>query len=161
MLFLRGIDVWQIDCLYEKKIHLWTVLDSYPKEELPPMSHRMYLLDYAKVRNPFGPILFCIRGFQKTESRSVQGATVNRRLVDPANSALINSMRFTTQFLVIVKNLICFLCSDNAASSASNEPAQPVRFAGLFFKTRYSRRTTMAARSARLAQPRGRKTALP
>lgn len=54
-----------------------------------------------------------------------------------------------------------FLCSDNAASSASNESAQPVRFAGLFFKTRYSRRTTMAARSARLAQPSGRKTALP
>lgn len=54
-----------------------------------------------------------------------------------------------------------FLCSDNAAASASNESAQPVRFAGLFFKTRYSRRTTMVARSARLAQPSGRKTALP
>ena len=54
-----------------------------------------------------------------------------------------------------------FLCSDNVAFSASNEPAQPVRFADLFFKTRYSRRTTMVARSARLAQPSGRKTALP
>ena len=43
MLLLRGLDVWQIDCLNEKKIHLWTVLDSYPKAELPPMSHRMHL----------------------------------------------------------------------------------------------------------------------
>ena len=50
---------------------------------------------------------------------------------------------------------------DNVAFSASNEPAQPVRFADLFFKTRYSRRTTIAARRARVAQPRGRKTALP
>lgn len=44
MLLLRGLDVWQIDSLNEKKKHLWTVLDSYPKAELPPMSHRMYLL---------------------------------------------------------------------------------------------------------------------
>ena len=43
MLLLRGLDVWQIDSLNEKKIHLWTVLDSYPKAELPPMSHWMHL----------------------------------------------------------------------------------------------------------------------
>lgn len=43
MLLLRGLDVWQIDCLNEKKKHLWTGQDSYPKAELPPMSHRMHL----------------------------------------------------------------------------------------------------------------------
>lgn len=134
MLLLRGIDVWQIDCLNEKKIYLWTVLDSYPKAELPPMSHRMYLLDYAKVRNPFGPILFFIRGFQKTESRSVHGATVNRRLVDPANSALINSMRFTTQFLLIVKNMICFYAVTTLRRRHQTNPLSPFALPAFFSK---------------------------
>ena len=75
MLLLRGIDVWQIDSLNEKKIHLWTVLDSYPKAELPPMSHRMYLLHYAKVRNSFGPILFHIRKSLEAEIISIEERT--------------------------------------------------------------------------------------
>lgn len=71
MLLLRGLDVWQIDCLNEKKIHLWTVLDSYPKAELPPMSHWMYLLHYAKVRKPLGLILFAVKiiGVEENFSR--------------------------------------------------------------------------------------------
>lgn len=142
--------------------------------------------------------------FKKAESGPVQGATVNRRLVEPTNSASVDTIHSNlgivkkilrllyaerkenpdtakadhsawsganggTEFSLSIIHAVSsnsqeydlFLCSDNAASSASNEPAQPVRFAGLFFKTRYSRRTTMAARSARLAQPSGRKTALP
>ena len=71
MLLLRGLDVWQIDCLNEKKIHLWTVLDSYQKAELPPMSHWMYLLHYAKVRKPLGLILFAVKiiGVEENFSR--------------------------------------------------------------------------------------------
>lgn len=54
-----------------------------------------------QARSPFGPILFCIRGyFKKAESGPVQGATVNRRLVEPTNSA---SMDILYTSLGIVK----------------------------------------------------------
>lgn len=159
---------------------------------------------YGKHTAPLARSSSVFGDFKKAESGSVQGATVNRRLVEPTNSASVGTIHSNlgivkkilrllyaerkenpdtakadhsawsgasggTEFsLIIIYAVSCnsqeydlFLCSGNAASSASNEPAQPGRFAGLFFKTRYSRRTTMAARSARLAQPRGRKTALP
>ncbi len=54
-----------------------------------------------QARSPFGPILFCIRGyFKKAECGPVQGATVNRRLVEPTNSA---SMDILYTSLGIVK----------------------------------------------------------
>lgn len=159
---------------------------------------------YGKHAAPLARSSSVFGNFKKAESGSVQGATVNRRLVEPTNSASVDTIhpnlgivkkilrllyaekkRILTQqrpitlhraeltggteFSLSIIHAVSsnsqeydlFLCSDNAAASASNESAQPVRFAGLFFKTRYSRRTTMAARSARLAQPSGRKTALP
>lgn len=62
-----------------------------------------------QARSPFGPILFRIRGFQKAESGPVQGATVNRRLVEPTNSASEDTIHSN---LGIVKKILWLLYAE-------------------------------------------------
>ena len=134
MLFLRGLDVWQIDCLHEKKIHLWTVLDSYPKAELPPMSHRTHLLHYAKVRKPLGLILFAVkiigveenfsRDFSAEESAALSETSTyrtwikkSRYMVDAAQGTI--PVRPTTVWLYKKYNICERGCQDRGRQRKS------------------------------------------
>lgn len=67
-----------------------------------------------QARSPVGPILFRIREFKKAESGSVQGATVNRRLVEPTNSASVDTIHSN---LGIIKKILRLLYAERKRES--------------------------------------------